>query len=145
MAEPQRTPGSQPAFLGHPTPDEAELRRRGEDLRLVPEAAPLSPDGPASAVLVATGIGVFVIGLVTTLSEASSSVSDALNWWNSVGPLSGKTVVGVVAWLVSWGVLYGLWRRRSVRVRTGFIVMLVLVALGFVFTFPPFFELFASD
>jgi hypothetical protein len=94
---------------------------------------------------VATGIGVFVIGLVTTLNEASASVSDALNWWNSVGPLSGKTIVGVVAWLVSWGALYGLWRRRNVRVRTGFIVMLVLVALGLLFTFPPFFELFASD
>jgi hypothetical protein len=34
------------------------------------------------------------------LAEASPAVKNLLNWWNPVGPLSGKTGVAVAVWLV---------------------------------------------
>jgi hypothetical protein len=45
------------------------------------------------------------LGLLTTLAEASTSFKDWLQWSDDVGPLSGKTILAVAAWLVSWAVL----------------------------------------
>jgi len=60
------------------------------------------PEGPISAAIIAAGAGAFTLGLVTTLAEASESVADSLRWSTAVGPLSGKTLVTVIVWLVVW-------------------------------------------
>ncbi|HSI98537.1 MAG TPA: hypothetical protein VK926_09250, partial [Gaiellaceae bacterium] len=72
------------------------------------------PSGPAAAVVLAAGIGAFVLGLMTTLNEASSGINDFLRFSNDVGPLSGKTVIGGAAFFVAWAVLGVLWRGRGV-------------------------------
>ena len=62
-----------------------------------------------------------------------------------VGPLGGKTTVGVIAWLIAWAILHFVWKDKDVDFRRMYIVTLVLVAIGFLFTFPIFFEAFATE
>lgn len=99
--------------------------------------------GAGAAAVVAAGIGVFAIGLMTSLAAASVKINSALAWRSAVGPLSGKTGVGVLAWLVAWIVLHSAWKNRSVNFGRSFTWAVVLVALGFLLTFPPVFEALA--
>ncbi len=101
------------------------------------------PNGVAVAALLAAGIGVFVIGLVTTLGEASPGFLNALNWFRPVGPLSGKTAVGVISWLVAWAVLHSRYHHDEVNLGRALTWTWVLILLGWLGTFPPFFDLFA--
>lgn len=101
-----------------------------------------TPLGVAAAAFLASGIGSLVIGLLTTGAVISVGLKNALNWWNPAGPLTGKTTVGVIAWAISWVILHTLWKDKDVDFNKVFIVTLVLVALGFLLTFPPVFESF---
>ena len=103
------------------------------------------PTGPVAAAVLATGFGAAVLGLLTTLSEASTGVHDFLEFDEDVGPLSGKTILAVIAYLASWAVLYGLWRRQNPALRPILIATVVLIALGVLGTFPTFFQAFASE
>lgn len=106
------------------------------------------PSGPAAAAIVAAGIGSFVLGLLTTLAHWSADLNNFLKFDESyglgtgVGPLSGKVIVTVLAFVISWAILAYLWRGREISVRSVFISTLVLVGLGFALTFPPIFTLF---
>ena len=103
------------------------------------------PTGPVAAALLAAGIGVFVLGLLTTLSEASTDVHDFLEFSTDVGPLSGKTIIAVIAYVASWAVLHGLWRRQNPALRPILIATALLIALGVLGTLPTFFQAFASE
>lgn len=100
--------------------------------------------GVAAATFIASGIGALVLGLMTTGAEFSAGLKGALNWWNPAGPLSGKTSVAVLAWLISWVLLHTLWKNKEVNLRASFIITLVLIGLGLLFTFPPIFEALAK-
>jgi hypothetical protein len=110
------------------------------------------PNGPPAAAFLAAGIGAFVLGLAVTLAEAFPPAEGETAFWDfstnfgigsGVGPLSGKVIVGTLAYVVSF-VGFGLaWRGREVNLRTVLIVSGVLLALGFALTFPPIFEVFA--
>ena len=101
--------------------------------------------GVASAAFVSSGIGCLVIGLMVTGAEMSAGLKSALTWSNPVGPLSGKTGVGVIAWIVSWVILHTLWKDKDMDFGKVFTITLILIALGFLFTFPPFFGLFTAE
>jgi hypothetical protein len=103
------------------------------------------PTGPAAAVLLAAGFGALALGIATTLAEASTSIKDGLQWNDRVGPLSGKTIIAVLVFFLSWGVLGALWRRSSPPLRTVMIAAAVLIGLGLVATFPIFFQAFADE
>lgn len=115
-----------------------------ETVREVAEAAD-RPFGPAAAVVLAAGVGAFVLGVLTTLNEASTDVHDFLTFDDGVGPLSGKTIFGAGAFFVAWAVLHALWRRKNPPFRTILVVAAILLALGVVGTFPTFFQEFASE
>lgn len=102
-------------------------------------------EGPISAAIIAGGIGALALGVLTTLAEASTSVKDGLEWSKRVGPLSGKTIVAVIVWLVAWGALHLVYRNRPLETRRALIVSLVLIALGVLGTFPEFFQLFTAE
>ncbi|MFG3497998.1 hypothetical protein [Streptomyces sp. NPDC047928] len=106
---------------------------------------PLSekPEGPISAAVIAAGIGCAVLGLLTTLAEASGWVKDALQWSDAVGPLSGKTGLAVVVWLATWVVLHLVLRDKPYETVRALVIGSVLIALGVIGTFPEFFQLFA--
>ncbi len=107
------------------------------------------PNGPAAAAILAAGIGSFTVGLMTTLAEASVDIKNALDFsknygiGSGVGPLSGKVVVAVIAYVIAWAIAGYLWRGREVNFGRAFTATLVLLALGFALTFPPIFDLFA--
>jgi hypothetical protein len=102
------------------------------------------PFGPVAAVLVAAGIGVLVLGILTTLSEVSDGVKSFLQWSDAVGPLMGVVILASAAFLVAWAVLYAMWRTQDPAERPIWTAMIVLLATGFLLTFPPFFQLFES-
>jgi hypothetical protein len=103
------------------------------------------PNGPAVAVAIATGVGALVLGILTLLSEASEGLHEFLEFSERVGALSGKTVFGAAAFLLSWGGLHVALRDREVAWRPAIAVFLVLLAIGLLLTFPPFFQLFKSE
>jgi hypothetical protein len=100
------------------------------------------PNGEAMATLVAAGIGAFLLGFFTTMAEVSQPLKDFLTFDKGVGPLSGKTIIPVVLWLVSWVVLFVLWKDKTVDFGKAMIATFVLVGLGFLGTFPIFFQIF---
>ena len=103
------------------------------------------PFGPVAAVFIAAGVGAVVLGILTTLAEASGSIKDALQLNDGVGPLSGKTIFGVLAFLVLWGVLHTLWKAKDPSPKKVFLWAWILMAVGVVLTFPIFFQLFAGE
>jgi hypothetical protein len=104
------------------------------------EAEP--PSGPAAALILAGGIAVFCMGLVTTLGEASTGIADGLQWNDRVGPLSGKTLITVIVFALAWAALTVVWRRANPPLRSITIASTVLIVLGLVGTFPTFFQAF---
>lgn len=122
---------------------------RHDDAGVAPELGPLNladkPDGPGAAAMISAGIGIFVLGLLTTLAVISAGVKSFLLWWawgQGVGPLAGKTTIAVLVWLVSWFILDRMWRRKDVELKTALYIGFALGILGAIGTFPPFFELF---
>lgn len=105
-------------------------------------AAP--PNGAAAAAILAAGIGCFVLGLLTTLAAASTALNRALAFYGPAGPLSGKTTVAVLLWLIAWAVLHRWWRARQVNFARLFMATLILIALALLGTFPPFYEAFGQ-
>lgn len=103
------------------------------------------PTGPVAAVLLATGIGSLVLAILVVIAESSESFAESLAYSERVGPLSGKTIWSVVAFLLSWLVLGVALRNRNVGLRKVAIVSGVLIALALIGTFAPFFQLFAPE
>jgi hypothetical protein len=101
-------------------------------------------NGPAAAAILASGVGSFALGLFTTLAQAITAVRSALNLYDPAGPLSGKTTVAVVIWLVAWVVCHQLWKNRQVNFTKVYMATLIMIALGLLGTFPLFFEAFGN-
>lgn len=59
-----------------------------------------------------------------------------------IGP-SGKVIIAVAAYFISWIVLAFALRGREVAFGKVFMVTLILLGLGFAITFPPIFTAFA--
>jgi hypothetical protein len=100
------------------------------------------PSGPAAALILAGGIAVFCMGIVTTLGEASTGIADGLQWNDRVGPLSGKTLITVIVFAAAWVLLRTLWRRSNPPLRSITVASAVLIVLGLIGTFPTFFQAF---
>jgi hypothetical protein len=101
------------------------------------------PFGPAAAVLLATGVGALVLGILTTINEASEGVHDFLEFSGRVGPLSGKTIIAGAVFFGSWGVLAWILGHKNPPFKATVVATAILLAIGFVMTFPVFFQAFA--
>jgi hypothetical protein len=120
------------------------------DIEVAPELEGLDlpdrPDGPGSAAVIAAGIGIFVLGLFTLLSEVSEGIHvflEDLDFGQGVGPLAGKTILATAAFFVSWAILGSIWRRKDTDIKRSFWVGLALGIIGAILTFPPVFTAFA--
>jgi uncharacterized membrane protein YidH (DUF202 family) len=100
------------------------------------------PFGPVAAVFLAAGIGAVVLGVLTTLAEASDGIGSALQWADSIGPLIGKTILTAIAFAAAWAFLHVALRGKDPDPRRVFFWAAVLVVVGLVLTFPVFFQLF---
>jgi hypothetical protein len=65
-------------------------------------------------------------------------------WSDAVGPLSGKVLMAVLVWLVTWAVLHLALRNRPYETRRALVISLVLIGLGVLGTFPLFFQAFGG-
>jgi hypothetical protein len=96
-------------------------------------------------VLIAAGIGALVLGILTVWAEASVGFRESLAYSDRVGPLSGKTIWAVVAFVVSWGARALALRGRRVDLMKATTVSVILIGLGYLGTFSPFFRIFESE
>src|ERR671911_510287 len=103
------------------------------------------PEGPVAAALLATGLGSLVLAILVVIAEANESFATSLAYSDRVGPLSGKTIWAVGAYLGSWAILAVVLRGRRMNLRAVPFVTALLLALALVGTFSPFFELFKPD
>ena len=101
-------------------------------------------NGPAAAAILASGIGSLALGLFICLTQALASLNGALSFYGPAGSLSGETTLAVVAWLAAWAILHSLWKREQVDFGKVFVATLILIALGLLGTFPPFFQVFGG-
>jgi len=102
-------------------------------------------NGSAWAALVSAGIGCAGFGAFTMLSECSKAMGKFLNWYNPSGALSGVAICAIVVWLAVWAVLGTRWQsQRLQNERKLMICTVVLVLVGILTTFPPFYELFGG-
>ena len=100
-------------------------------------------NGVPLASLTAAGIGCFALGTFTVLAEAfPKSVKPFLTLSTPVGPLSGKTSYAVLFYLLSWTVLYFIFRKKNLNETFWITAAFVLVSLGILMTFPLFYQLF---
>ena len=127
------------AGMGGPVSDTPELDALNLDER---------PDGPGAAAMMAAGIGIFVTGVLTVLSEASVPIHDwlgELEFGRGVGPLAGKTILGTAGFFGSWLVLGIAWRKKELDLKRWFWIALALGIVGAVLMFPPVFQAFATE
>lgn len=101
------------------------------------------PAGRAVAALLAAGVACAVFGVMVIIAEASAEVAALLSHPAAVGPLSGKALVTVAAWLGTWSILHCWLRRLDADPGPLLRLALALTCLGFLATFPPIFQLFS--
>jgi hypothetical protein len=100
--------------------------------------------GFTAATLIGGGFGVALFGVITFISERWVSTQPGLTLTTSVGPLSGKVVYSIIGWLVGWGILAMILRSRNVSENLTYRITGILVAIGFVLTFPPIWKLLGA-
>ena len=104
--------------------------------------APMTPNGSGAAALLATGIGALALAVIAMAADKSAAIKSAMIFYKPTGPLSGVTTSAIVIWLVVWSVLDWRWRRRMIALAPVRNAALILLALGFLLTFPPIADLF---
>ena len=95
--------------------------------------------GGAMAAILAAGIGAFAMGLIVLLNEAGVFAAPAI--YGPAGGVTGRTTFAVVVWLIAWGVLHSRWKGRQIEPGRVFAITLILIGLGVLFSFPPFWAL----
>lgn len=103
------------------------------------------PTGSAFAAVIAAGLAFAVLGATTTLAEVFDGFGDWLAFSGRVGMLSGETIIAIAAYFLSWAGLAFLWRRSDPPLLPVAVVTAVLVVVGLLGTFPPFFRLFGVE
>lgn len=102
-------------------------------------------DGPGAAAIVAAGVGIFVLGFLTLLSELSESVHEFLGSMDlglGVGPLAGKTTLASLTFFVVWATVGLVWRNSDPDIKRIFWISLGFGVVGALLTFPPIFTAF---
>ena len=112
------------------------------------------PNGPVAAAFLAAGIGSLVLGLMVVIAEMAINLGGetttrtildfAKNYGlgSGVGPLSGKVAIATFAFVVSWVIAHLALRGKEVNFGRYVAAAVIMVAIGFLLTFPPFFLLF---
>lgn len=106
---------------------------------------PDKPDGPAAAMMISAGLGIFVLGVLIVLAEANVSAKTWLQSWEfgqGVGPLAGKTTIAALVYFLSLIILWVIWRKKNINLKIAFYIGLGLGVLGAIMNYPTFFQMF---
>ena len=77
--------------------------------------------GFTAATLLSGGIGITIFGVLTFAAELSSSFATSIAFYGPSGPLSGKAIISVAAWLVAFGLSALVLRGRTLSERTTYV------------------------
>src|SRR5512132_3343650 len=116
------------------------------------------PNGPVVAAFLAAGVASLAIGIGVVLNEASATIKSAIGIdFNAflqfdknfgigagVGPLSGKVILAVLAFVASWVILHVAWRGQEVDLGRACGATPILLGIGCALTFPPIFQILAE-
>ncbi len=86
-----------------------------------------------------------MLGLAVVLSELGESVANSLKWYAPSGPLSGKSTLSILAFLISWVILHFVWKDKETDVARISSIAIALLVVGLLGTFPPVWELLARE
>lgn len=106
------------------------------------------PNGRAVAAMLSAMIGLLVMGIIHTWTDASASFSTfVLNvgkaWIPNaagIGPYSGKETFMLISWFGSWALLYLLLRNRRVNLTIATLIFMIGMALATLFVYTPFID-----
>jgi hypothetical protein len=101
-------------------------------------------DGRAAAAMIAAGVGCAAFGVAVVVAESVAEVKKLLTLSAAAGPLSGKAVVAVVIYAVFWLFLHLALRRSQTKITTVGRLTMILLGIGLLGTFPPFYGLIAG-
>lgn len=90
------------------------------------------------AALLAAGIGMLALSVVSLMTEFSAGLAETLKIHKGIGPYSGKMLVSVIFWLLSWAVLSPLFSKRVVEIKTVLYIFIAIMALATLLLYPPF-------
>jgi len=110
------------------------------------------PNGRAVAAMLAAMIGLLVLGIVHTGTQASSDFNTAVfnvgKAWipnaTGIGPYSGKETFMLIAWFGSWGLLYLSLRNRRVNLGIVTLIFMVGIAVATLLVYTPFIHFMLS-
>jgi hypothetical protein len=123
--------------------------------KILAEGAETPPNnsGPAAAALISAGIGCFTIMVTHHLSETFQSIETIV--WNlgtwipgsktdsellgNISSYTGKETMLLVSWLVSWSILYAIWKNQNIKSRTIFFGLFVLLVAATAMCWHPLF------
>jgi hypothetical protein len=111
--------------------------------------------GPAAAALISAGIGCVTMMVSHHFSDADKSktvenfIWSVGSWipgshnpsrlWGNIGSYSGKETMLLIGWLVSWAILYLLWKDKQIKSRTIFFWMFLLFVAATAMSWHPLF------
>lgn len=101
------------------------------------ESKPETPNGAAAAAILSAGIGCFAVSLCGWLGDAVPTLGKFFNFYHPTGPLSGVMITAIVVWLLSWFILSGVWKQKTVRMGAVNVIAFLFLIAGFFLSFPP--------
>jgi hypothetical protein len=102
----------------------------------------MEPNGGIVAAAVAAGAGCAALGVLTVVCAASTEFADLLTLYAPSGPLTGKATVAALLYVIVWVNLHFRLRDRELNLSRGFLLTMLLLAVGLAGTFPPIYQLF---
>lgn len=114
---------------------------------------PPKVSGPAAAALISAGLGCFVMMMTHHLSDTSKEREKMVwaigSWipgshnpselWGNIGSYTGKETMLLVGWLVSWPILYFLWKNKKIKARIIFFWFFALFIAATAMSWHPLF------
>jgi hypothetical protein len=101
-------------------------------------------DGRVAATIIAAAVGCAAFGIAVVLAESISMIKQLFTLSTAVGPLSGKAVAAVAIYPIAWMVLHAALRKSQTKITTVRRWTIILMTIGLLGTFPPFYGLIAG-
>ena len=108
----------------------------------------LNKNGAAQAAVLATMIGLLTLAVVNLATDTSKAVQNRVHdigklWMPGaagIGPYSGKETLALVAWLLSWGILHFILRKKEWSNKVVIVIFLLGIAVATTLIWPPIFN-----
>jgi len=102
-------------------------------------------NGAAGAAVLSAALGLLALAVTQVVTHVSPRINMAVydlgKLWmpgaEGIGPYSGKQTLALLAWLISWGILHYLWRKRELNLMIVGTLALALIGVATTLVWPP--------